>query len=74
MANFEICKTPTRYPTVDWDFMSLLSEIVEVLRVTNMSYWYGISGSVCYESNYDDTSSTNIIVIYITMFVRVNYM
>jgi len=38
MANFEICKTPTRYPTVDWDFMSLLSEIVEVLRVTNMSY------------------------------------
>ena len=41
--------------------MLLLSEIVEELSITNMSAWYGISGSVCYESIYDDTSSTNII-------------
>jgi len=57
--------------------MSLLSEIVEELSVTNMSVWYGISGSVCNESIYDDTSSTNIfgtLSVFQTMFVRVKYM
>jgi len=76
IAYFEICKSSTRYPAVDLDFMSLLSEIVDKLSVTNMSVWHGISGSVCYELIYDDTSSTNIIgtlSVIQTMFVRVKY-
>ena len=74
---YKICKTSTRYPTVDYDFMSLLSELVEELSVRNMSNWYGMYGSVCYESIYDDTSSSNImgkLSVFQTMFVTVKYM
>ena len=42
-----------------------------------MSVWYGMYGSVCYESIYDDTSSSNImgkLSVLQTMFVTVKYM
>ena len=47
--------TSTRYPTVDYESMSLLSELAEELSVTSMSVWYEVSASVFYESIYDES-------------------
>ena len=38
ILKFEICKTSTRYPTVDYDIMSLINEIVEELSQFDMEF------------------------------------